>query len=106
MPEEPVSFKAASDRGTTKLFNEADLLAVEAETAAAAEKLLSARIETLEAPLTRINCPGCRVAFAHPIHPRTLIQDESVLVCRTDGCKQRDKEWDVPVAVLTAHKAT
>lgn len=62
------------------------------------------RPEELFAPLTRINCPGCRVAFAHPIHPRTLIQDESVLVCRTDGCKQRDKEWDVPVAVLTAHK--
>lgn len=77
---------------------------LEAETAAFAAKLLAARIETLEAPLTRINCPNCRVAFAHPIHPRTLIQDESVLVCRTDGCKQRDKEWDVPVAMLTAHK--
>lgn len=66
-------------------------------------KALSAP-EELFAPLTRINCPGCRVAFAHPIHPRTLIQDENVLVCRTDGCKHRDKEWDVPVAVLTAHK--
>lgn len=57
----------------------------------------------LLAPLTHLKCPGCNVQFSHPIHERTLIQNEAVLVCKSDGCRQKDKLWETPMAVLTAY---
>lgn len=56
------------------------------------------------APLTNLKCPGCKVQFSHPIHERTLIQDEAVLVCKSDGCRHKDKQWATPYAVLTPYE--